>query len=121
MSELKMRNLEFEKVLVVCTSHVTKEDMEHLEQLSYFFQWSNEGEGYLEVLDYKTGVLLYVFARLCDDRMTYDEYITSLFPDWGGVGTAVKNLYDLASRHDCSYLRLDRDGPEIEGLPVFDW
>ena len=38
-----------------------------------------------------------------------------------GFSEAFCDLMDLAKTHDCQFLRLDRDGDSVEGLPTFDW
>jgi hypothetical protein len=30
-------------------------------------------------------------------------------------------LFDLARKHGCVHIRLDSDGPEVEGLEVYSW
>lgn len=30
-------------------------------------------------------------------------------------------IFALARQHDCTWVRFDCDGPQIEGLPFYDW
>lgn len=37
------------------------------------------------------------------------------------VPDELQRLMLVAGTADCTFLRLDNDGPEVDGLPVFDW
>ena len=115
-----MSELEFQKVLVASSGHITHEDMKNLEQMAEFFRDRREDETLFEVLDYGEGVLLYVYPPNSTEDAT-NKYLLETFPDWADVGVEVKALYALAHKNECAYLKLDRDGPEIEGMELFEW
>jgi hypothetical protein len=91
--------LEIQRCLVVGTCHVTQDDTICL----------SEEEG-IVAHEYEEGFYVHVPDAACDDELR-------------GIGysPAFLGLLKLARENDCDYLTLDRDGPEIEGLEVFEW
>jgi hypothetical protein len=98
------QELEIEKTLVVSTGHVTKRDMERLRAVSQDLYPSM----YLLVLDGGPFVSVY----LCGE----DEALGSMSP-------AFRELFSWAKQHQegFTYLKLDADGPVLEGFQTFEW
>ena len=118
-----MSDLEFQKVLVVSSGHITQGEMAYLEWLALEFEKTRDDDAGFEVLNYGPGILLYVYSESgqANEDEDEDRHLARMFPEWERVGASVKTLYALARKHDCTYLKLDRDGPEIKGLELFDW
>jgi len=114
-------DLEFQKILVVSSGHITQEDMWNLEKLAETFRDAKEDEKGFEVLDCSTGMLLYVYSGASGEAVAAEGWMLTTFPEWKDMGVQLKALYRLAARAECTYLKLDRDGPEIAGLELFDW
>ena len=91
--------LEIQRHLVACTSHVTKDDTICL----------SEGECVV-AHEYEEGYFVHVPEATCDDELRDNGY-----------SPAFLALLKLARENACDYLTLDRDGPEIEGLEIFEW
>ena len=101
-----MTKLEIEKYLVVSTGHITEEDMDRLDEEA------DDGSGEsLVVLVYDEGVIVFVgtkedMAKRAENR---------------GFGEGLQKMLSLARKNDCQHLRLDSDGPTLEGYEVYDW
>jgi len=106
--------LEIEKLLVVSTVHVPQSDMELLQQ---------EDTYPYTVLNTEYGALVYIVEDMTipveqsiefimDD--SYEEQIVAFSRDF-------RRLLRLAQQNGCTWLHLDRDGSEIEGLPTHEW
>jgi len=107
-------DLEIEKSLVVSTAHVLQQDMELLEQ---------ENSYPYTVHNTEYGAMIYIVKDMvipveqsvefiCDGHDL--EKIVSFSRDF-------RRLLKLAKDNDCTWLRLDCDGSEIEGLPKHEW
>lgn len=94
---------EIQRTLVVSTSHISQEDATYLEQAS---TWP------LSVvwLNYEYGWIIYLFKK--DD---YFQEVTQ------GAPQSIVSLMRLAIQLNCDWLRIDADGPEVPGLPTYEW
>ncbi len=86
-------DLEITKMLTVSTSHIR----------DYPLMWELESKA----------------AELKSN----DAVLLSLNEDsaWPQLSTELKQLATLCQSNDCSYLRIDSDGPEIDGINTFTW
>ena len=114
-----MSDLEFQKILVVSTGHIPRSQALLLESMASDFSQAKEDERGMEILEYMEGLLLYVYKPEKEENV--NEWLDLMFHEWKGVGAEVRKLYELASKNECDYLKLDRDGPEIEGMELFEW
>jgi hypothetical protein len=89
-------NLEIDRMLTVSTGHVNAQDTEVLDNPKYA----------LVSHKYEYGWLVWA-----GDGMKY----------YPALSAFANNLLEIARKNDCEWLRLDRDGDEIDGLQVFDW
>ena len=87
--------LEFEKNLVVSTCHITEDEMNIL----------SSGETSLVCYDTEYFALIYVAGDSVGNEFT---------PEF-------KALINLAKKNGCQYLKIDRDGPILEGFETYDW
>lgn len=97
--------LEIEKTLVVSISHITAECSQWLhtfkEDSPSFVVADNE---------YYYEISLSCYHTVRRTRTLDTEYLKCLGP-----------ILHLAAENDCHRLRLDRDGPIVEGLMVYEW
>jgi len=106
--------LEIEKSLVVSTAHVLQQDMELLEQ---------ENSYPYTVHNTEYGAMLYITK----DMVIPVEQSVEFICDGHDIEKLVafsrdfRRLLKLAKDNDCTWLRLDCDGSEIEGLTVHEW
>lgn len=107
--------LEIEKTLVASTGHVLQEDMTLLEiENSYPYT----------VFNNEYGAMIYIVKDMYIPVEHSEEFITE-----GGHDIALilkfskdfRRLLKIARDNDCTWLRLDSDGSEIEGLPIHEW
>ncbi len=98
--------MEIEKNLVVSTANITQADSELLERIS------EENVAGLTVYSSEYWYLIYLS----------DILSTTLIKD-AGFSEAFANLYKFALLHEegFTFLKLDRDGVELEGFPTFEW
>jgi len=98
--------LEIQHILVVSTAHISQEESEQLNAiLESTISYSIYGMNY--------GWLIYV-PRL--DMWSELEVYTT-FVDMSNILTLLR----FAAEQHCEWLRLDSDGPELKGFPIFDW
>lgn len=93
-------DLEVEKVLVLSSSHITKEEMTELEE-SIYVDSDAKGE-YFVVFSVTAGE---------NDDATLKSF----------CGENAYKLVLFARENGCTHLKLDRDGDVVEGFPTFDW
>lgn len=90
-------NYEIDKVFIASTSHITGNDNYLLDEKDYYF---------VDLVAYGciiwTGIDKKELSRL-------------------ELSKALIDLIQLAKNNDCSYLKLDSDGPTYNNLPIFDW
>ncbi len=97
---------EIEKYLVASTGHITQDDMEKLDEEAD----CDSGASLLaRVSEY--GVCVFVgteedMAKKAEKR---------------GFGKGLQNMLTLARKNGCTFLKLDQDGPTIEGHKTYDW
>jgi len=106
-------DLEIEKSLVATTAHVLQSDMELLEQEnSYPYTVHNTEYG---AMIYITKDMIIPVEQsvefICDGHDL--EALVAFSRDF-------RRLLKLARDNDCTWLRLDCDGSEIEGLPIHE-
>ncbi len=97
-----MPKLEIQKYLVASTAHVTQEDMRRLRFPSTTVN-SHE---------FPYGETIYVG--------TQQEPMWKL-TESEGYSNSMQDMLKLALKNHCAYLKLDCDGPIIEGYIVHDW
>jgi len=106
--------LEIEKSLVASTAHVLQSDMELLEQ---------ENSYPYTVHNTEYGAMIYIVKDMTIPVEQSVEFIT----DGHDLELLVafsrdfRRLLRLAQQNDCTWLRLDCDGSEIEGLTRHEW
>jgi len=106
--------LEIEKSLVASTGHVKKSDMDLLEQ---------ENSYPYTVHNTEYGAMVYITKDMTIPVEQSVEFIT----DGQDIEKLVafsrnfRRLLKLAKDNDCTWLRLDCDGSEIEGLELLEW
>lgn len=92
------KNLEIAKMLTLSTAHIKKETAEFL---------NNPNSD------------LIVFAKGEYGWFISGEWIQEeLIPD---IPEDLIKIVHLAQENECLWICLDRDGEEIEGLPVYKW
>lgn len=101
-----MSDIEIEKTLVVSTGHITEEDMEKLDG-----EADDDSHESLLARVYEEGIIVFVgteedMAKRAEDR---------------GFGEGLQKVLVLARNKGCHYLRLDCDGPILEGYKTYDW
>lgn len=99
---------EIQRYLVVSTGHISKMDSKGLD-----WEWSDDNIDLnhlhkLIVYKFEYGWILWIDTKL-------------IFSDYKGYSPAFKHLIKLAKKNKCQYLKIDRDGPEYDGLTLFDW
>ena len=107
-------DLEIEKALVVSTSHVKQEDMELLEI----------GNSYpYTVLNNDYGAMIYIVKSMVIPVEQSVEFICDSHESEKLVAFSrdFRRVLRLAQQNDCTWLRLDCDGSEIEGYPINQW
>jgi len=106
--------LEIEKSLVVSTAHVKQSDMELLEvENSYPYTVHNTEYGAMVYI--VKDMLIPVeqsIEFICDGHDL--EKLVAFSRDF-------RRLLRLAQQNDCTWLRLDCDGSEIENLVIHKW
>ncbi len=126
-------NLEFLKVLVLSTSHITQEDTTAIEQITY----DNYAPAWTIIphLEYGWWIRIpYSPAERDPTTWARDRWgvppsaqvpANHNFAEWEEASrvfsSTVFNLLMFAHGHGCQWLRLDSDGSTIEELPTFDW
>lgn len=89
-------NLEFNKVIVFSTGHITAEDNQRL----------------ADMVDAKT-------PGVYDHGHEYLIWVAHVETEQ--MSDAYKGLAEFAIMYNCEWLRLDRDGPVYANLPRFEW
>jgi hypothetical protein len=94
--------MEIEKNLVVSTAHITERDSELLQS------------GLSSVTAYDNEYFYLVYLNKEIEKQHLSE---------NGFSEAFASLYEFAAKHEENfrYLKLDRDGDELEGFPTFEW
>jgi hypothetical protein len=110
---------EVERMMVLSTSHLTKEDNEKLLKNEYTALgcfWSlttdpnNGGEGFL----------VHCAEDFQPDNAQFHKTLTQDLVD-GGWSVALAHIQIFALEHHCTYIRLDPDGMVVPELPTYDW
>lgn len=83
---------EIQKTLCVSTGHITEEEAGKLTRMGLEIEQSQ-----------------YCYVLYCE------------MPDGNEYSLEIQNLMSLARDLDCSWLKLDRDGPVLKDFPVFEW
>lgn len=90
--------LEFEKVLVLCTTHIPKYAA--------------------DLLDADDGCADYPIVRL---KWAYGWMVHTGAYLENSVPVELRAVLRFAKDRDCDWVRLDRDAATIEALPTWDW
>ena len=95
--------LEISKILTISTAHISLIGAEYLDY--------EVETGTTELIVYEKGEYGWlILARYCDE----DGYDSD-------VPKCIRDCIDLAKKHDCEWLCLDRDGEVVSELPNYDW
>lgn len=104
-----MSDYEIQKELVISTAHVHPDTMENLEMGGYFRE-------FLIVYDHgEYGVRIYTSPS--NDEVFERECAKKLLPHHHELVA----LLNVARANECTFLRLDRDGPEHDEHPNYSW
>ena len=106
--------LEIEKSLVATTGHVKESDMALLEQ---------ENSYPYTVHNTEYGAMIYIVKDMTIPVEQSVEFICDGhdLEQLVAFSRNFRRLLRLAQQNDCTWLRLDCDGSEIEGLELFEW
>lgn len=102
-----MSSLEISKILTVCTGHVSEETYDKL---------LIDGE--------KNEIMCPVYTKAAPNGGEDFGLYIYLNPDCvkeGHIPDDLMQLITLAQENDCDILCLDCDGPEVEGLTIYEW
>jgi len=102
--------LPVERVAVLSTGHVTKEDCEKLDQ-----DFQRSEHALIVYVKDEYGFWVYVPS----DQAVFAE--THQNAQQAGYSEAFLHIFTLARNQGCIWLMLDRDAEQIDGLPQFDW
>ena len=131
MAALKTVDTCVEKVLVLSTGHIKKQDndlllafVERVNTLPHEERYRLNGnlvEDSLDVLGYEFGFLLPAHQHCCEARAPEEiaEFEQALV-DYG-FSTAFVALIRFAAELECKWLQLDADADVLEQLPRFTW
>lgn len=100
---------EVERVMVVSTSHVTKNDMDLLEK----------GETNVVAYNYEFGSFVVISVDFISANFSTEDMAKAIRKD--GFTGAFLFLYTVAKAKGFQMIRLDCDGPVYDDLPKFDW
>lgn len=105
--------LEITKILTISTAHLSERDDRLLQanndpEVGSWFQMSYQGD---------TDLVGYMVHVTCDD--IEEEYKVRLREE--GWSPAIAAIQQFAKDHDCDYVRLDPDGPTVDGLETYEW
>ena len=97
-----MFDFELKRMACVSTAHITREDVELLEE------WAKDGakDSPVLVAEYQYGFFLYVW----EDDETDEKFSESMLA-----------ILENCRKMRCWYLQLDADGPKYEELKEHDW
>jgi hypothetical protein len=111
-----MSVLEFDRVLVLATSHVTRETAAAFDAAGQVAAWRGGGSHPLNghpALRAVPGLMVWEYGWMLYCGGHGDE-VPEMFPE-------LPAIFAKARAHGCEWVRFDCDGPEVEGLAVFDW
>ena len=91
---------EIHKVLVLSTSHLPQETLNNLDCWSGVVVYPNEYGAFVWVPNQRDSELVSL------NRLGPDELLA---------------VYHYARQLDCKYVKFDRDGPEVDNLPIYEW
>lgn len=100
---------EIQKMLIVSTAHISKDDNEILGTFG-----EPDGPMCLIVDPYPYGYIVWIGTYSGDE-----EYPGQIKDE--GLSDEFISLMELAEQLGCEYLKLDRDGPIYDDLPTFEW
>lgn len=100
---------EIQKMLVVSTAHISKDDNFILSTFG-----DAGGPTCLVVDQYPYGYIVWVGSYSSDE-----DYPVQIVNE--GMSKEFIALMELAEQLDCEYLKVDADGPIYDDLPTFEW
>ena len=104
--------LDIDKVLNLSTIHITEDDNIILTQIT---EDGHPEAGWVISTDY--GFMIFVPPGGNTEEVA--EHVHGF--KQVGMSNAFIDLYKLAAEQQCTWLRLDCDIPEVDGLQIFDW
>lgn len=113
-----MSHPEFERVLILSTAHVLESDGETMDTLARHGTrlWRATGD--------ETGPCRGAFtegAWFCTYLNSPDEAVADLLSGGTCWSDELIAALEYARGLDADYVLFDRDGPEVDALPTFDW
>ena len=96
--------LNIEKILVINTKNITKEDSD---RLRHDGDLDNVDEGYDEVIVYPYSYGFFI-------TITGDEELEN-------YSTAFRDIMKAAEEAECHQIKIDKDTPLVKGLKTFNW
>ena len=109
--------LEIEKMLVLSTAHATEDDINNLCSMEkQDYPYTRFQTGY--------GVMIAVISDMeLPERENSINFIKDgKNPAWcKNFSKEFIEILRIAKENGCTWVNLDRDGTEIEGLTTFDW
>lgn len=103
---MKIKDPEIQKHFVCSTIHIKEEDTDILEN-------ANIESGFISADEYPYGWSIYIHEQ---EEKGFKKAILK-----EGYSEEFYNLLIITRELGCEYLRLDRDGPEYDEIPKFNW
>jgi hypothetical protein len=105
-------------MVIASTAHMTKADDEWCWGVLEARSDSVLSPGDILLCGFEYG---WIFNTGLYPQMNDAEFTLAGHYDCGSLSPELLALIDRARGSGSKYLMLDRDGPEVEGLPTFDW
>jgi len=105
-------SLEFQRVVMLSTGHITKDDNERLHEMA--LADLEDGAQPFLVASYYGGFLIRVLGEPIFPETLHQR-------ENAGLSDAFLALMKLAAEHKADWLRLDTDGLTSDELPTFEW
>lgn len=121
-----MKEIEYDKILTLCTSHITKHDNDVLDigQSGKSPEYAILRAQYDDLCSYigwdvlNQGWLIHLPLYLTDS-FSYEQRDRML--NQAGMSLAFVEILDRALRQGCRYIRFDADEDIYPELPTFEW
>jgi hypothetical protein len=102
----KIKDPEINRVLVLSTGHLTKDELQRLNKVSYW-----------PVYDYGYGLFVWVPEKVEVSQL----FLEMKASEREAFSSDLKNILEIAMKLGCQFVRFDCDGPLYEELPQYDW
>jgi hypothetical protein len=104
---MKIKNPEIHKILICSTSHIRKEDNDRLDK------------GDSDFLMFDIHPFGWNVISIIDSPYKEEGFKKNFIED--GFSEEFYNILMITEELECSRLCLDKDGPEYDELPKFNW